>query len=177
VGGGESTGDLQLYYRGDGNRDSRLSPGMLMATLNYQLYRSTPPEKYATMFLGSYDSAARVLTYSNAGHLPPYVIAKDGRVTQLDTSGTVVGLFDGMSYEESRVPMRPGDIFVAFSDGVTEPENEFGEFGEERLVELIQIHRDQPLARISELVTGAVADWIGGNEQPDDVTLVLARAR
>ena len=73
--------------------------------------------------------------------------------------------------------MRPGDIFVAFSDGVTEPENEFGEFGEERLVELIQIHRDQPLARISELVTGAVADWIGGNEQPDDVTLVLARAR
>jgi len=177
VGGGESTGDLQLYYRGNGNRDSRLSPGMLMATLNYQLYRSTPPEKYATMFLGSYDSAARVLTYSNAGHLPPYVIAKDGSVTQLDTSGTVVGLFDGMSYEESRVPMRPGDIFVAFSDGVTEPENEFGEFGEERLVELIQIHRDQPLSRISELVTGAVADWIGGNEQPDDVTLVLARAR
>ena len=54
-------------------------------------------------------------------------------MTQLDTSGTVVGLFDGMSYEESRIPMRPGDILVAFSDGVTEPENEFGEFGEDRL--------------------------------------------
>jgi sigma-B regulation protein RsbU (phosphoserine phosphatase) len=175
--GGEPSGDLQLYYRGDGNRDSRLSPGMLMATLNYQLYRSTPPEKYATMFLGSYDAGAGLLTYSNAGHLPPYVIAKDGGVTQLDTSGTVVGLFDGMSYEESRIAMHPGDIFVAFSDGVTEPENEFGEFGEERLVELIQVHRDQSLSRISELVTGAVADWIGGNEQPDDVTLVLARAR
>ncbi len=177
IGGGETTGDLQLYYRGDGNRDSRLSPGMLMATLNYQLYRSTPPEKYATMFLGSYDAVTRTLTYSNAGHLPPYVISGDGGVTQLDTSGTVVGLFDGMSYEESRIPMRPGDIFVAFSDGVTEPENEFGEFGEERLVELIHAHRHQPLSRISETVTGAVADWIGGNEQPDDVTLVLARAR
>jgi sigma-B regulation protein RsbU (phosphoserine phosphatase) len=82
-----------------------------------------------------------------------------------------------MSYEESSIPMRPGDIFVAFSDGVTEPENEFGEFGEDRLVELIRLHRDQPLARISDVVTGAVADWIGGNEQPDDVTLVLARAR
>ena len=89
----------------------------------------------------------------------------------------MVGLFDGMSYEESRIPMQPGDIFVAFSDGVTEPENEFGEFGEERLVELIRVHRDQPLSRISDVVTGAVADWIGGNEQPDDVTLVLARAR
>ena len=175
--GGESTGDLQMYYRGNGDRDSQVSPGMLMATLNYQLYRSTPPEKYATMFLASYDAGGRLLTYSNAGHLPPYVIAGDGSVTQLDTSGTVVGLFDAMSYEESRIPMHPGDIFVAFSDGVTEPENEFGEFGEERLVELIRIHRDQPLSRISDVVTGAVADWIGGNEQPDDVTLVLARAR
>ncbi len=175
--GGATTGDLELYYRGNGSSDSRLSPGMLMATLNYQLFRSTPPEKYATMFLGSYDAGARVLTYSNAGHLPPYVIAQDGSVTQLDSSGTVVGLFDGMSYEESRIPMQPGDIFVAFSDGVTEPENEFGEFGEERLMELIQVHRAQPLSRISEVVTGAVADWIGGNEQPDDVTLVLARAR
>ncbi len=73
--------------------------------------------------------------------------------------------------------MQPGDIFVAFSDGVTEPENEFGEFGEERLIELVQLHRDQPLSRISEAVTTAVADWIGGAEQPDDVTLVLARAR
>ena len=177
VGGGDTAGDVQMYYRGNGNRDSRLSPGMLMATLNYQLFRSTPPEKYATMFLGSYDALARTLTYSNAGHLPPYVIGGDGGITQLDTSGTVVGLFDAMSYEESRVPMHPGDVFVAFSDGVTEPENEFGEFGEERLVDLIRLHRDQPLSRISEVVTGAVADWIGGGEQPDDVTLVLARAR
>jgi phosphoserine phosphatase RsbU/P len=177
AGKGETSGDLQLYYRGNGGRDSHVSPGMLMATLNYQLYRSTPPEKYATMFLGSYDAVARTLTYSNAGHLPPYVIGGDGGVTQLDTSGTVVGLFDAMSYEESRIHMRPGDILVAFSDGVTEPENEFGEYGEDRLVDLIRLHRDQPLARISEVVTGAVADWIGGNEQPDDVTLVLARAR
>ncbi len=175
--GSESTGDPQMYYRGTGSRDTHVSPGMLMATLNYQLYRSTPPEKYATMFLGCYDAETRILTYSNAGHLPPYVIRGDGSMTQLDTSGTVVGLFDAMSYEESRIHMRPGDILVAFSDGVTEPENEFGEFGEERLVELIRLHRDQPLSRICDAVTGAVADWIGGNEQPDDVTLVLGRAR
>jgi sigma-B regulation protein RsbU (phosphoserine phosphatase) len=175
--GGPSIGGAQMYFQGNGNRESELSPAILMATLNYQLFRSTPPEKYATMFLGSYDAGEGTLTYSNAGHLPPYVIASDGNVSKLETSGTVVGLFDGMSYEQSRIPMRPGDIFVAFSDGVTEPENEFGEFGEDRLVELIQIHRDQPLSRISDVVTGAVSDWIGGNEQPDDVTLVLARAR
>ena len=166
-----------MYYRGDGSGDSELAPGLLMATLNYQLYRSTPPEKYATMFLGCYDAASRSLTYSNAGHLPPLVLSSNGQVRRLATSGTVVGLFDGMSYDESTIGMEPGDIFVAYSDGITEPENEFGEFGEERLIELIQRHRDQPLARISEIVTGAVTDWIAGGEQPDDVTLVLARAR
>jgi sigma-B regulation protein RsbU (phosphoserine phosphatase) len=160
-----------------GNGDSGLSPSVLMATLNYQLYRSTPIEKYATMFLGSYDARSRALTYSNAGHLPPLVLGGNGSITHLEASGTVVGLFDGMSYEESTVLMEPGDIFVGYSDGITEPENEFGEFGEERLIELIQRHRDQPLARICDAVTGAVADWIAGGEQPDDVTLVLARAR
>jgi sigma-B regulation protein RsbU (phosphoserine phosphatase) len=168
---------LPMYYRGDGSGDSDLAPGLLMATLNYQLYRSTPPEKYATMFLGCYDAASRSLTYSNAGHLPPLVLSNGGQVRRLATSGTVVGLFDGMSYDESTIDMEPGDIFVAYSDGITEPENEFGEFGEERLIELVQRHRDQPLARISEVVTGAVTEWIAGGEQPDDVTLVLARAR
>ena len=73
--------------------------------------------------------------------------------------------------------MQPGDIFVAFSDGVTEPENESGECGEDRLIELIQEHRRQPLSRIGDVITGSVADWIGSAEQPDDVTIVLARAR
>ncbi len=175
-----------LVSSGDGGRGQCLTldlpqgecaPGSLMATLNYQIFRSTPPEKYATMFLGCYDGASRVLTYSNAGHLPPIIVCHDASVRRLEVSGTVVGLFDGMSYSESREPLQPGDIFVAFSDGVTEPENEYGEFGEDRLIDLIRAHRQQPLARISELLTQAVVDWIGGDEQPDDVTLVLARAR
>ncbi len=175
--GAAASGSSDLYYRGNGSRDEDLAPGRLMTTLNYQLFRATPPEKYATMFLACYDPGTQELVYSNGGHLPPILLSQDRSVTRLETSGTVVGLFDGMSYPETRVSMQPGDIFVGFSDGVTEPENEFGEFGEERLIELIQLHRDQPLSRISEAVTTAVADWIGGAEQPDDVTLVLARAR
>jgi sigma-B regulation protein RsbU (phosphoserine phosphatase) len=129
------------------------------------------------MFLCNYDAITGSLTYSNAGHLPPLLLGGDGNVRRLETSGTVVGLFDGMTYDESSIGMAPGDIFVAYSDGVTEPENEFGEFGEERLIELIMQHRNEPLSRIGEAVTNAVSDWIAGGEQPDDVTLVLARAR
>jgi sigma-B regulation protein RsbU (phosphoserine phosphatase) len=172
---GLAYGSQEMYYRGDGSTDSQVAPAMLMTTLNYQLYRSTPAAKYATMFLACYDAKARVLTYCNAGHLPPIILRATGEVFRLTVNGTVVGLFEGVTYDESTLVMQTGDIFVAYSDGVTEPENEFGEFGEERLIELIQEHRNKPLQRIAEILTGAVADWIGNVEQPDDVTVVLAR--
>lgn len=154
-----------------------VSPGALLGLLNHQLYESTPPEKYATLFLGIYDGRSHHLTYSNGGHLPPILISKDGSVRRLEAGGTVVGLFDNMTYEEGSVEMHPGEIFLAYSDGVTEPENDFGEFGEQRLIDLVRENRDLPLPQISQIVTMAVDDWIGDNEQPDDVTLVLARAR
>jgi phosphoserine phosphatase RsbU/P len=154
-----------------------VSPGALLGLLNHQLYESTPPEKYATLFLGIYDGRSRRLTYSNGGHLPPILISENGAVRRLEAGGTVVGLFDNMTYDEGCVEMHPGEIFLAYSDGVTEPENEFGEFGEERLIDLVSANRTSPLLQISQTVTLAVDDWIGDNEQPDDITLVLARAR
>lgn len=156
---------------------AEMSSGAMLSLLNHQLYQSTPAEKYATLFLGIYDAHDRKLTYSNGGHLPPIILGEDGSVRRLEQGGTVIGLFDRRSYEEGSVALRQGELFVAYSDGVTEPENDFGEFGEQRLIDLVWEHRDQPLARISEIVTAAVDDWIGANEQPDDITLVLARGQ
>jgi sigma-B regulation protein RsbU (phosphoserine phosphatase) len=151
------------------------SPGRILSLLNRHLYRSTQPEKYATLFLAHYDAAAAQLTYSNAGHLPPLVLSRDGKIRRLDVGGTVVGLMDGMRYQEDRFQMKSGDILVAYSDGITEPENDFGEFGEERLMEVVALYRDQPLHVISAQVMLALDAWIGAEEQPDDITLVLAR--
>jgi sigma-B regulation protein RsbU (phosphoserine phosphatase) len=156
---------------------AEVSPAILLSLLNHQLYHSTPMEKYATLFLGMYDGSERRITFSNAGHLPPLLLAESGTARKLEDGGTVVGLFEEATYDEGSVQLRPGDIFLAYSDGVTEPENEFGEFGEKRLIELVRENRDLPLTRITEIVTAAVDDWIGAAEQPDDVTLVLARAR
>ncbi len=156
---------------------TEVSPSALLSLLNHQLYESTPPEKYATLFLGIYDGRSHRLNYSNGGHLPPILIGQDGAVRRLEAGGTVVGLFDHMTYDEGSVQLHPGEVFVAYSDGVTEPENDFGEFGEDRLIALIRENRHLPLPQISQIVTMAVDDWIGDKEQPDDVTLVLARAR
>ncbi len=151
------------------------SPAHMLTLLNRHLYRSTQPEKYATLFLGFYDGESHRMTYSNAGHLPPIVLGVDGSVRRLDAGGMVVGLFDDVEYEERSADFKAGDIFIAFSDGITEPENEFGEFGEARLIETVAAYRHLPLVRITEHVIAAVQDWIGSTEQPDDVTLVLAR--
>jgi phosphoserine phosphatase RsbU/P len=151
------------------------SPAQMLWLLNRHLFQSTQPEKYATLFLGFYDDERHRLTYANAGHLPPIVLSTDGAVRRLQTGGTVVGLFPDCDYAEETVELYPGDIFIAFSDGITEPENEFGEFGEDRLIETVAAHRPQPLEKITEHVISAVQDWIGSTEQPDDITVVLAR--
>jgi sigma-B regulation protein RsbU (phosphoserine phosphatase) len=162
-------------FRG-GDRDELFqSPGRILSLLNRHLYRSTQPEKYATLFLAHYDVASAKLTYSNAGQLPPLVLGQNGSIRRLDQGGTVVGLMDGMRYDEDSFHMLPGDILVAYSDGVTEPENDFGEFGEERMMEVVSRYRDQPLHVISTQVMLALDAWIGADEQPDDITLVLAR--
>jgi phosphoserine phosphatase RsbU/P len=159
------------------SRAAEASPATLLTLLNHQLYRNTPAAKYATLFLGIYDGETRRLTYSNGGHLQPILISEDGSSQLLTCGGTVVGLFDNLSFPEATIRLHPGDILVAYSDGVTEPENDYGEFGEERLLQLVRSNRHLPLERITEIVTSAVNDWIGENEQPDDITLVLARAK
>jgi sigma-B regulation protein RsbU (phosphoserine phosphatase) len=151
------------------------SPGRILSMLNRHLYRTTQRAKYATLFLAHYNADTAQLTYSNAGHLPPMVLGLDGKIRRLERGGTVVGLIDGMHYDEGRIQMHPGDILVGYSDGITEPENDFGEFGEERLMEVVARYRDQPLHVISAQVMLALDAWIGAEEQPDDITLVLAR--
>jgi sigma-B regulation protein RsbU (phosphoserine phosphatase) len=152
-------------------------PARILSLLNRHLYRSTQPEKYATLFLAHYDGLSRRLVYSNGGHLPPLLLRANDTVTRLDRGGSVVGLLDDLVWEQGTVHLGVGDILIAYSDGVTEPENDFGEFGESRLLEVVRRHRHLSLDAISEQVIQTLRSWIGAQEQPDDVTLVLARQR
>ncbi len=151
------------------------SPRAVLYRLNRQLYLGTPPEKYITLFYAVYDADTQSLAYSNAGHPPPVVLSRDGR-RRLETGGTVAGLFPEIYYEQETIALRPGDLLVAWSDGLTEPENEYGvEFGDERLMQLLERHRQRPLAEICDLLLRSLREWCGDQEQPDDATLMLAR--
>lgn len=154
----------------------------IVSKINQQLYADTSPEKYATFYFAIYDDTTGILTYTNAGHLPP-VLIRNWEVTRLDVNGLVVGAFPFAKYEESRVTLEPGDLLVCFSDGMTEPENEFEEeYGEERLIEALKRHRHLPAGKLIAEVTAEIRHFThaarqgGGSEElQDDMTMLVAR--
>ena len=155
----------------------RFSTARMVSELNQQLYATTSAEKYATFFFAIYDQQTGLLTYTNAGHLKP-VLIRDGAPTMLDVNGLMVGAFPFATYDESKIALSSGDLLVCYSDGVTEPENEYGEmFGEERLIELVAKNADRDEAQIIETVMESVREWTGVPELSDDMTVLLARKR
>jgi sigma-B regulation protein RsbU (phosphoserine phosphatase) len=159
----------------NGNVPHKFSAAQLVATLNRQLYATTSPEKYATFFFALYEEATRKLTYTNAGHLAPMLL-RGSDFQMLDSTGTVVGAFPVAVYEEKSLILDPGDLLVAYTDGVEEPENVYGEqFGEERLKDLIVKYAKTDSAELIARTMEAVVQWTGEGELQDDMTMVVAR--
>jgi sigma-B regulation protein RsbU (phosphoserine phosphatase) len=164
---------LQAALRSQVQQDGTSGTGRLVARLNRHLFLNTTDDRYATFFYATYDSETRRLAYTNAGHLPPLYISGD-RVRRLGEGGTVIGLFDNCVYEEGTLTVEPGSLLVAFSDGLVEPENVYGEdFGMQRLTEEVLRHRNGSPARLAEEVLAAVENWAGTQEQADDMTVVV----
>jgi len=159
---------------GNGNH-AHLSTASMVGILNRQLYATTAPEKYATFYFAMYDEAEHALTYTNAGHLSPMLV-RDGKVSLLEPTGTVVGAFPFAVYEEKTVSLEHGDMLVAYTDGLVEPENAYGEmYGEERLQELLIKYAHTDSSEIIARAMEAVVQWSGALELPDDMTMVVAR--
>jgi phosphoserine phosphatase RsbU/P len=159
----------------NGNRPGHFSAASVVAALNRQLYANTAPEKYATFFFALYDDVEHAVSYTNAGHLPPLVVRNE-TIEPLQPTGTVVGAFPFARYEEQRIKLEPGDILVAYTDGMVEPENVYGEmFGEQRLEDLLLRHAREDSAEIISRAMEAVVQWTGSSELQDDMTMLIAR--
>jgi serine phosphatase RsbU (regulator of sigma subunit) len=158
-----------------------VSPSQLAERMNGFLYQSTGANKYATFFYAHLDRPGRQLRYVNAGHNPPYLVRRDGGTTEvidLTVGGTVIGLFPDMAFEEGTVDVRPGDLLVVFTDGVTEALNAAGEdFGEERLKDVLRTAAGAPADEVSTRLADMMAEWIGRAEQHDDLTFVVVAVK
>jgi sigma-B regulation protein RsbU (phosphoserine phosphatase) len=159
----------------NGTSPSQLSTAKLVATLNRQLYANTSLEKYATFYFALYHENTHSLTYTNAGHLSP-ILLRSGELQMLESTGTVVGAFPMARYEERTVPLEHGDLLVAYTDGIVEPENAYGEmFGEDKLKELVSKYARADSSELIARTMEAVMEWTGSSELQDDMTMVVAR--
>ena len=166
---------LQAALRSQASLDGNCTTADLVSRLNRHVFRNTSDDRYATFFYAVFDVNSRMLTYTNAGHLSPFFVCRD-EVQELSEGGTVIGMFEDVPYTQGSIKVEPGSLLVAFSDGLTEPENVYGEeFGMHRLKEEILRQRSMPPQRIAENLIAAAEQWAGTPEQADDITVVIAR--
>ena len=167
----------QLALLARSNGEFALSTAELVARTNRRLHTDTSDETFATLFFAGYDEREGVLSYSNAGHLPPLLI-RGGEIQELEVTGMVVGVFPESTYGSKQLQLQPGDTLVAFTDGLTEPENAYEEeFGNSRFREAVLRHADRPSREMIAAVMQEVIDWTGDSSLQDDMTMLVARRR
>lgn len=166
---------LRAQLRTAQERKADVDTAAIVSQLNKHLAANTTTEKYATFFFAVYDERTGELVSTNAGHLPP-ILLRGGEVRRLDVNGMVVGVFPQAQYDSSRVVLEKGDLLLLYSDGITEPENEYDEmFGEERLIETVQRNAGKSNEEILREVFAAVNQWTFAPESADDMTMMIIR--
>ena len=170
---------LQASLRGEATRAPE-NLAALVGNVNHLVYEASAANRYATFFYAQYNPATRLLTYVNAGHNPPLLLHRSGtdwQVSRLDSGGTVVGLLETFPYQQAAVSIAPGDVFVAFTDGISEAMNGADEeWGEEKLIETIKACDGTTPSQIITRIMQAADSFVAGAKQHDDMTLVVLRA-
>jgi sigma-B regulation protein RsbU (phosphoserine phosphatase) len=147
----------------------------ILDRVNHSLIAETATAEFVTLFYGVLDSAARRLTYCNAGHEPP-VLVRGGEVMRLRTGGPLLGVSADARYEFEAIDLHPGDALVVYSDGACDAANYQGErFGRERLLESIRRHAGHGAKRIVDEIQWDIRRFTGLAPAADDMTLLVVR--
>jgi serine phosphatase RsbU (regulator of sigma subunit) len=152
-------------------------PQQLLRSVNQLFYENTTDSAYATLFFAEYDDRVQRLRYANCGHLSALMLRNDNSLERLDSTGTVLGLFEEWDCSIGETRMSPGDILALYTDGITESFNAAGdEFGEGRLGEALRRDRELSLPALLAAIVAEVKQF-SPLEQHDDITLIVARCR
>jgi sigma-B regulation protein RsbU (phosphoserine phosphatase) len=153
------------------------APAEILRNINQLMYRSTAIQQFASFFLARLDGERLELVFSNAGHNWPVLQRRDGRRRLLERGGVLLGILEGVGFEEERLVLEPGDLLVLYTDGVSEAANAAGEmFDEARLYGVVAAMPGGLTAReVAERLLATLHDFLDGTEPQDDVTLVVVR--
>ncbi|WP_353073324.1 PP2C family protein-serine/threonine phosphatase [Tunturiibacter gelidoferens] len=150
----------------------------LISNVNKLVYESSTANRYATFFYAEYDPINHLLTYVNAGHNPPYVLRGTETIV-LEPTGTVVGLLLDAEYSQATLQLHPGDVLLAFTDGISEAMNhDEEEWGEDNMLASARqlLNRPECTTTADQLLTcifDAADKFTAGAPQHDDMTLLV----
>ncbi|MEP6782322.1 MAG: SpoIIE family protein phosphatase [Acidobacteriota bacterium] len=155
-------------------RHAHLDPEELMAAVDRDVYATTDGARYATAIYGVLNTASSRLTLVNAGHPPALLLSS--AVRTLSASGPALGLIEAATFGSHSMTLTPGNVLVAYTDGVSEARNSADdEFGEGRLIEVIEGCRDEAAAQICARVLDAIREFRGTQQDQDDVTIMVVK--
>lgn len=167
--------NLQAGVRGLAS--PRIAPNALCSQLNTLIHRNIAGDRFITFFYAHLDGSTRRLAYTNAGHNAPFVLHRDGSHDRLREGGGVLGIFPHPNFSSVVAELAPGDRIVCYTDGLTEAMNAEGEeFGEPRLLRLLEENREQSAADLQKTILDTVAKFSSHNWGDDATLLVLALA-
>ena len=148
-----------------------------MAKVNYLLWESIERNQFVTAFYGILDASNKTLSYSNAGHNPPLLINKEGKMRFIERGGLPLGMFRDTRYHEYYLSFEPGDLLVLYTDGATESLNPAGEeFGRTRLAQAANEAYSKSAREVISNMAKAVTEWTDGKGANDDVTFFVIKA-
>ena len=157
-----------------GSSRHSLETSWLMTTLNQCIMARAGGSRLVTAFLASLNSEGR-LDYTNAGHNPPLLIHRDGRVIELSQGDLLMGFVNTTRYGQNSMQLVPGDTLVLYTDGVTDTMNEHDEtFGMPRLLEWARDQAGKSVSEIRESLTHSLKLFSGRTRQADDLTVLIA---
>jgi len=153
------------------------APHISMSKVNYLLWESIERNQFVTAFYGILDATNRTLSYSNAGHNPPLLMRVDGTVRFEERGGVPLGMFRDSRYYEYFETIEPGEVFVLYTDGVTEAMNSTDEeYGRDRLVTAVRACRELPAREMIDFIHRDLTAWTEGRGAHDDVTFFIIKA-
>ncbi len=143
---------------------------------NLHMFQNSGPEKFATLFYGILDVLSHQLKYSNAGHNYPILFSREKSPFRLESDGIVLGCLESFCFHEEQISLSQDDLFILYSDGITEAFNSREEeFGEEKLIEVVEKTRENSAQNILEKILHSVRLHTGDLPQADDITLIVIK--
>ena len=154
-----------------------VSPAECITYCNSLLSQESVNYMFVTVFYGIYNIRTGEVTYTNAGHNPPYLIKANGTVEELPLSKDIVaGAIDDYQYTEETLQLEKGDTLLLYTDGVTEAvDAEVNDYSEDRLKKLLDHSSKLSCQEVVDKVKADVKAFVGEAEQSDDITLLALK--